>query len=131
MRDEIGLVTLLINNAGIAGDIGEGWKIPPENVQKVLGVNFLAHCWTLREFIPDMIMQEKGQIVTICSILGFSAGPAGAAYIASKHALKGYMESVKEDLRKRPDAGNIKVTIAFPHNTLTNLSAKANLRAGY
>lgn len=130
MREEVGCVTVLINNAGIAGDIGEGWKIAPSSVQKVLGVNFLAHCWALREFIPDMIVQKKGQIVTVCSILGFTAGPGGAAYVASKHALKGYMESIKEDLRKRPDAEEIKVTIAFPHNTLTNLSAKASLRAG-
>lgn len=130
VREEIGGVTVLINNAGICGKLGDGWAIDPENIEKVLRVNLLAQCWTLRQFIPDMLEQNYGHIISLCSVLGFSAGPSGAAYVASKHAVKGYMESIKLDLRQRPDAANIKVTIALPHNTVTNLTAQANLHAG-
>jgi len=44
-------------------------------MKKTLEVNTLAHLYTIREFLPDMIRLNKGHVVTICSLAGVIAVP--------------------------------------------------------
>ncbi|CAG7732396.1 unnamed protein product [Allacma fusca] len=129
IRQEIGDVTILFNNAGIPGDLGEGWTNEPDSVKKVFNVNFLSHCWTIREFLPGMLKRKTGHIVETCSILAFGAAPSGSSYVASKQAMNGYIESIKEDLRNLTDENQVLISLVYPHNTATNLTAGAELQA--
>jgi NAD(P)-dependent dehydrogenase (short-subunit alcohol dehydrogenase family) len=83
---------MLFNNAGIPGELGNSWEISPQSIERVFQTNTISHCWTLRAFLPSMIERRQGHIIETCSILGFTWGRVGSPYIASKHALKGYIE---------------------------------------
>jgi all-trans-retinol dehydrogenase (NAD+) len=104
IRTEVGHVTILINNAGIVN--GQALLDSPDaRLAKVMEVNATAHFWTLKAFLPNMMENNHGHIVTIAS----SAGHAGVAglvdYCASKHAAVGLNESLRLELRKKGKTG--------------------------
>lgn len=73
-RGAFGPVTLLVNNAGIVS--GKPiLEISDQMMKKTLDVNTLAHLYTIREFLPDMIRLKKGHVVSICSLAGVIATP--------------------------------------------------------
>jgi all-trans-retinol dehydrogenase (NAD+) len=73
-RETFGPVTILVNNAGIVS--GKPiLEISDQMMKKTLEVNTLAHLYTIREFLPDMIRLNKGHVVSICSLAGVLATP--------------------------------------------------------
>jgi all-trans-retinol dehydrogenase (NAD+) len=98
VRQEIGDVTIIINNAGI---VNGKWLLETadEKIAKVMDVNVTAHFWILKAFLPHMIETNHGQIVTISSIAGRSASPRLVDYCASKFAATGLHEALSRELR--------------------------------
>jgi all-trans-retinol dehydrogenase (NAD+) len=73
-REKFGPVTILVNNAGIVS--GKPiLEISDQMMKKTLEVNTLAHLYTIREFLPDMIRLNNGHVVSICSLAGVIATP--------------------------------------------------------
>jgi len=98
-REKFGPVTLLINNAGIVS----GKNILENSdfmMKKTLEVNTLAHLYTIREFLPDMIRIKKGHIVSICSIAGLVGTPGLSDYCASKFGAFAIDECLRTELKK-------------------------------
>ncbi len=112
VNDKIGPVYLLINNAGIVHS-HSFMEYPDKDLQKVMEVNTLAHFWTVKAFLPQMIETGKGQIVTIASAAGLMGVPKMAPYCASKWAAIGFSETIRNEL-KNDGHKNIKVTIVCP-----------------
>lgn len=112
-RQANGEVTLLINNAGIVS--GKGIL---ENsdfmMRKTLEVNTLAHLYTIREFLPQMILQKKGHIVSIASVAGLTASPGMADYSASKFGAVAIDECLRNELKKLGHYKYIKTTCINP-----------------
>lgn len=81
--DEVGYVTILFNNAGVVG-LGDILSQPPAKMEATMDVNVLSHFWILRSFLPQMIDQSYGHVVTTCSLAGHIGIPFDAAYAASK-----------------------------------------------
>ncbi|XP_014481389.1 PREDICTED: short-chain dehydrogenase/reductase family 16C member 6-like [Dinoponera quadriceps] len=88
VKKEVGDVTILINNAGIAPlrtllnyDINE--------ISRVVDVNFMAHYWTLKAFLPNMIERNHGHVVAISSLAALHGGPLGTLYCTTKIAMRG------------------------------------------
>jgi NAD(P)-dependent dehydrogenase (short-subunit alcohol dehydrogenase family) len=127
IRDEIGDVTILFNNAGISGNLKPAWKEDPEVLEKVFAVNLFSHALTLREFLPVMIENRRGHVVETCSVLGYLSGPSASSYVSSKYAVRGYIESVKEDVRHLASKPDIFFTMAYPCVVATDMTAKLNL----
>lgn len=97
IKNTIGDVTMLVNNAGIV----TGKKIlqsSDELMMKTMEVNSIAHFWTLKAFLPWMLENNHGHIVTIASIAGHSGAPAMVDYCASKFAAVGIHESLTIEL---------------------------------
>lgn len=110
-RDAFGDVTILINNAGIVS----GKKILENSdfmMQKTLEVNTLSHLYTIREFMPDMIKNNRGHIVSIASVAGTIGSPGLADYCASKFGAFGIDESLRLECKKLNY--NIKTTCICP-----------------
>ncbi|XP_011862705.1 PREDICTED: short-chain dehydrogenase/reductase family 16C member 6-like, partial [Vollenhovia emeryi] len=88
VKKEVGDVTILINNAGIA-------YIKPllnqsfDEIQRVIDVNVIAHYWTLKAFLPSMIEKNHGHILAISSVAAFCSGLYGTVYCPSKSAVNG------------------------------------------
>lgn len=103
---ESGAVDILINNSGLAVQetvieiTGEGWD-------RVLDTNLRGAMYLTQLVLPNMIKKDFGDIVNVSSQAGKNGYADVPAYCASKFALLGFAESVRDDLRKR--GANVRV----------------------
>lgn len=82
VRQEVGKVTILINNAGIVS--GKRFlETPDDKIIKTFEVNAISHFWTTKAFLPDMMATNKGHIVSIASVAGLSGSVRLSDYCAS------------------------------------------------
>lgn len=113
VKKEVGTVTILVNNAGIV--TGKPILECPDHLMELtMKVNTIAHFWTVKAFLPAMLEQNHGHIVTIASQAGH-CGVAGLAdYCASKFGAVGFDESLRMELRKMNKTG-VKTTCVCPY----------------
>lgn len=106
-------VDILINNAGIV-QCRPFFELSPKLVERTFQVNCLAHIWTAKHFLPDMIEQKRGHIVAISSIAGLIGSKFLADYCASKFAVVGLMEALECEIHHGGDNENIHFTTVCP-----------------
>ncbi|XP_043593345.1 estradiol 17-beta-dehydrogenase 11-like [Bombus pyrosoma] len=97
VRKEVGKVTILINNAGI----GNGYRLldTPDNlIIRTMEVNVMSHFWTTKAFLPSMIEDNKGHIVSIASMAGHIGVSHLVSYCTSKFAAIGFDEALHMEL---------------------------------
>lgn len=90
-------VDILVNNAGIV-QCRSFFDLSPQLVERTFQVNCLAHIWTAKHFLPDMIKQKRGHVVAISSIAGLIGGKYLTDYCASKFAVVGLMDSLENEI---------------------------------
>ena len=98
VKSDIGSVHILINNAGIVSG-STLLDTPDDKIIRTYDVNVLAHFWTIKSFLPDMISMKKGHIVNIASLAGHSGMNKLVDYCSSKFAAVGLDESIKIELK--------------------------------
>ena len=118
IRKELGVITILVNNAGIGAFAQPLHTMEPAEWDAVLNTNLRGVYYCIRSFAPAMIEQNGGHIINISSLAGKNALPKGAAYAASKWGLNGLSYSVAEELR----AYSIRVSTVCPGSVDTELS---------
>jgi len=118
--EEIGHPTVLVNNAGVVqGKLIV--ELNPEDVKQTFEVNTLAHFWILKAFLPEMIKQKTGHIITMSSVMGLVGAVRMSDYSASKSALISLHESLRYELDKRYRAPKIRTTLVISGHVLTPL----------
>jgi len=117
--EKFGKIDVLINNSGM-GHRTKAVNTPTEIDRKVMEVNFFGTINLTKAVAKQMQKQKQGKIVVISSIMGKYGMPLYATYSASKHALYGYFESLRQELYK----DNIKVLIVSPGFINTDVSTK-------
>jgi NAD(P)-dependent dehydrogenase (short-subunit alcohol dehydrogenase family) len=90
--------TVLINNAGV-GFQGTILEEPEEKIRLTLEVNTLSHFWTVKQFLPSMIKNNHGHIVTIASMASFVSLGEMADYGASKAGALAFHESLTQEIK--------------------------------
>ena len=118
LRAEFGRVDVLIANAGI-GVTTDARALRPEEVADVIGVNVLGAVNSVTAVLPEMVAENKGQLVVISSLAAYRGLPKSGAYCASKAAVSAFFESLRVDLR----GTNVDVTIIHPGFIKTPLTA--------
>jgi uncharacterized protein len=88
---------VLINNAGISL-MALAEKQPLADYRKMMEVNYFAVINLISRNLPGMLERGDGRVVTIASGSGVLANYGGAGYCASKFAVVGYMESLRQEL---------------------------------
>lgn len=91
-----GTIDILINNAGISMR-SEFVDTELETLKKLMDTNFWGAVYCTKYALPYLI-QQKGIIVGISSIAGYRGLPGRSGYSASKHALNGWLESIRVEL---------------------------------
>lgn len=105
----VGLVDLLINNAGI-GMSGPIEAIPRERWEALMQVNLLAPMRLCSAFLPQMVERRSGHIVNMVSAAGLVGASGLAVYSAAKFGLRGFSEALAADLRPH----GVDVTAIYP-----------------
>lgn len=98
VKEEIGKVDILVNNAGIV-TCRTFLDLPDKAIESTYAVNILSHYWTAKAFLPDMIADQRGHIVTVSSVTGLMGTYACTDYSATKFATVGFHESLYSELR--------------------------------
>ncbi|KAL1801592.1 hypothetical protein ACET3X_001934 [Alternaria dauci] len=111
--EDLGAPTILINNAGIV-QTKSILDSTAEDVERTFRVNTLAHFTTLRTFVPHMLREGRGTIVTVSSVLGHLGAANLSAYTASKAALLALHQSLRAELAQNPDARDIRTILVQP-----------------
>lgn len=111
VREEVGVVDVLINNAGIV--TGKSFlELPDEMIERTFDVNALSLFWTARAFLPDMVKRNRGHIVTIASSAGLIGVATLADYCASKFAAVGFDEALRFEMKK--SSPGVRTTVVCP-----------------
>ena len=122
--DRTGGIDILVNNAGV-GQRATALSCKPDVVRRIFDVNFFGPVFLTQEILPSMIGRGSGRVVVVSSVLGKFHLPGRSAYGASKHALRGYFDTLRTELHE----SGVGVTIAYPGWISTNISRNA-LTAG-
>jgi len=109
-----GTVTMLINNAGIVSGLSTV-DLSDAMIERTMHVNTISHLHTIREFLPDMIANKKGHIVSIASMAGLAGIPGLPDYCASKWGAIAIDESLRLELKKAGHWGYVKTTCICPY----------------
>lgn len=109
LMEREGRIDMLINNAGygvkrlVAKGRLDEWR-------RTIDINLIAPMLLSRAVLPGMIEAGEGAIVNISSISGLIGSKEGSAYSASKFGLRGFAQSLFEEVREH----NVKVVSVFP-----------------
>ena len=93
-----GRIDVLVNNAGIAGNVAPIWELPVEEMDRVYRTNLRGVFLFCHEVIPHMMERDYGRIVNIASIAGKEGNPRMVPYSATKAAVIGLTKSVGKEL---------------------------------
>ena len=94
-----------------------------EKIERTFNVNVMAHFWTIKSFLPEMINNKKGHIVTIASLAGHSGTNKLVDYCSSKFANVGMDEALKAELYVQGVSSFIKTTVVCPYYISTGMFA--------
>lgn len=118
--EEFGRLNVLVNNAG-----GTMWT-PFEEIQDVsiferlMRLNYLGSVYCTYYALPHL-KHSRGRIVGVSSVAGLTGVPCRTAYAASKHALFGFFDSLRVELR----GSGVSVTMVAPDFVLSEIHRRA------
>ena len=107
-------IDVMVCNAGfgIAGAIDD---ITPDQMQKLVDVNFMGTYHAVRTVLPIFRRRNRGHVVVVSSIVGKRGVPYMGAYAATKFAQAGLAECLRSEVA----GSGIHVTVVFPVSTET------------
>lgn len=123
--EKFSALDVLVNNGGIS-QRSAVHETPMENHRMIMEINYYSAVALTTEALKIFKNQGSGQIVGISSIVGYFGFKLRCAYSASKHALKGFLES----LRLEETKNGIEVSVVYPGTIRTNISQSALKKDG-
>ncbi len=116
VKRDVGPTDVLINNAGVSlsQTIAE---MRDEDFEWLMNINFWGVTHGTKAFLPQLLSRPEAHVVNLSSVFGIIAVPTQAAYNASKFAVRGYTEALRQELR----ATKVRVTCVHPGGIKTNI----------
>jgi NAD(P)-dependent dehydrogenase (short-subunit alcohol dehydrogenase family) len=123
VRDH-GKVNLIFNNAGVAlGAFIE--TVKPEDFEWIMGINFWGVVWGTQAFLPHLKKAGEGHIVNTSSLFGLLSVPTQGTYNASKFAVRGFTEALRQELDMA--RCGVSATAVHPGGIRTNIAKAAKM----
>ena len=121
--ERFGRVDVLANIAG-RGSLGAAEEFAPEQLREQLELNFFAAAEMTRALLPSMRARQSGHILNLASIGGLVSFGGFGPYCASKFALEGWSEALRDEVKPF----GIRVTIVEPGAFRTEFAGAKNMR---
>jgi len=123
-RDHFGRLDVVVNNAGygVSAAIEE---LTEEQARRQVEVNVFGALWVTQAALPIMRKQGSGWIVQVSSIGGLAAFPLTGIYHASKWALEGFSETLRQEV----EPFGIRVLMVEPSGFRTDWAGSSMDRA--
>lgn len=102
-------VKALINNAGL-GKMGNLEQLSVNDIRLVMDTNFISHAIITKSFLPLLKKQGYGDIIFTGSEAALKGSRQGSIYCASKFAVRGFAQALREECGK----SGVRVTIINP-----------------
>lgn len=113
---EFGQVDMLFNNAGVAlAQTVEDCSY--DDFEWLMNINFWGVVYGTKSFLPHMLTRPEAIIVNVSSIFGIIALPTQSQYNAAKFAVRGFTESLRQEVKKT----NLNVSCVHPGGIKTNI----------
>jgi short-subunit dehydrogenase len=113
---------LLINNAGVTLT-GTFEQNRMSDVEWLLEINLHAVLRMTKAFLPQLLARPGSHLVNISSLFGLIAPPGQVAYVTSKFAVRGFTESLRNEVEPR----GVGVTVVHPGGIRTDIAANARV----
>lgn len=121
--DRFHRIDVLANIAG-RGSLGAVEEFSPEQLREQMEVNFFAAAEMTRAVLPTMRAQRSGRILQLTSIGGLVSIGGFGPYCASKFALEGWSQALRDEVKPL----GVSVTIVAPGAFRTEFAGPANMR---
>jgi short-subunit dehydrogenase len=115
-----GRIDTLVNNAGITMRTYFEEIQDPGILENIMKVNFFGGVYCTYYALPHL-KQSRGRIVSVSSLTGKTGMPMVSGYAASKHAIVGFFDSLRIELR----GSGVSVTIVYPDFVATKIRERA------
>ncbi|WP_431967623.1 SDR family NAD(P)-dependent oxidoreductase [Nocardia sp. bgisy134] len=127
VKAHFGVVHQVYNNAGIAFH-GEVIRSEFKDIERIMDVDFWGVVNGTKAFLPMLIESGDGHVVNVSSLFGLIAVPGQSAYNAAKFAVRGFTESLRQEMLvgKHP----VKVTCVHPGGIKTAVARNATYAEG-
>ena len=113
----------VFNNAGVAVASTVRDAVP-EDDDWLFEINFRGVVNGTRAFLPILVAQDHGVIVNTSSVYGLLGIPYQSAYCASKFAVRGFTEALRQELR----GTGVRAVTVHPGGVSTNIARNARMR---
>ena len=121
---EHGKVNIIMNNAGVGlGETVENMSY--ENFEWLMNINFWGVVYGTKAFLPHLKRADEGHIINISSVFGIIGVPTQSAYNAAKFAVRGFTESLREELDI--EGGRVSATSVHPGGVKTNIARNSRM----
>jgi NAD(P)-dependent dehydrogenase (short-subunit alcohol dehydrogenase family) len=121
-------VNVLVNNAGVALH-GEFTEVDHPQLERVMDVNFWGVVHACQAFLPHLIASGNGHLVNVSSLFGLMGMPGQTAYNASKFAVRGLTEALRQEMLV---AGHpVEVSCVHPGGVRTAIARNAETTASH
>jgi short-subunit dehydrogenase len=124
--ERFGRIDVWVNNAGVIL-YGKFEDTPPEAFERVIRTTFFGQVHGARAALRQFRRQGRGVLINMGSVWGRVSSPGVSAYVASKHALRAFAESLRQELRDSP---GIEVATMMPQAADTPIFRHAGNYAG-
>ncbi|WP_280504525.1 SDR family NAD(P)-dependent oxidoreductase, partial [Nocardia farcinica] len=120
--ERYGVVNDLFNNAGI-GFVGTVERSDIKDIARVVDIDFWGVVHGVKAFLPHLIASGAGRIANTSSVFGLFSAPSQSAYNAAKFAVRGFTESLRQEMRV---AGHpVSVSVVHPGSIRTPIARNA------
>lgn len=110
----------LINNGGIS-QRALAVDTPVELTRRIMEIDFFSYVVLTKAVLPVLMANGQGFVAATSSISGKFGFPLRSAYAAAKHAIQGYFETLRAELKPH----NVSITVLYPGRIRTNISLHA------
>jgi NAD(P)-dependent dehydrogenase (short-subunit alcohol dehydrogenase family) len=123
---QFGRVNMLVNNAGVSmtGDFEE---MSYDDFDWIVGINLNGVVNGTKEFLPHLIASGDGHLVNLSSLFGLVSVPGQSAYNATKYAVRGFTEALREEMLV--NGHPVGVTCVHPGGIKTGISRNGRTTA--